>query len=498
MTRHLAFLAFLAALLSGCATVRELPPGYEHASPITALSRSPYASLKAGIDTLFRAELFPPSNAGVKIVSLDRRETLYELNTDMLFTPASNQKLFTTALALRELGPGHLLTTRFHVDSAARRLTVQGSGDPLLSSRELDSIAALLAPALAGSDAWAIGVDARYFDDQYWGSGWTWDGVPYDYQAAVTPLTLDLNTVTVIVEPDSAGISPPLVRTSPPTAYVAVQNSARSIPDTPAIAPPAISRDWRRGENRITVTGDFAARRGRVRETVSVSRPELYCASFLAEKLGERGVKVSSVASDTAGPAARAALDHPRRLDSVVMAMNKESINLCAESLLKTVGAVKGGLPGSADAGLSRMRLMLAEMGMDSNAVRVADGSGVSRYNLTSAAALLRLLESMHADSVLFPVFYRSLPIAGVDGTIGRRMRGTPAEGNLRAKTGTLAGVTSLSGYVRTADGELLAFSMLMQDFAQGGERYRAIQNSIGALLASLRRSALEGGIGGR
>jgi D-alanyl-D-alanine carboxypeptidase/D-alanyl-D-alanine-endopeptidase (penicillin-binding protein 4) len=137
------------------------------------------------------------------------------------------------------------------------------------------------------------------------------------------------------------------------------------------------------------------------------------------------------------------------------------------------------------------MRLMLAGMGIDSAAVRVADGSGVSRYNLTSASALIRLLEGMHADSVLFRPFYHSLPIAGVDGTIGRRMRGSAADGNLRAKTGTLSGVTSLSGYVRTAEGELLAFSMLMQDFASGGDGYRAIQNRIGALLASLRRSTL-------
>lgn len=488
---RLVLVVSLAVVLGGCASIRELPPGYDRASPITALGVSAYPRLKSGIDTLLGADLFPPSNAAIKIVSLDTRETLYELNGDLLFTPASNQKLFTAALALRELGPGYRLSTRFLIDSAGRTLSVKGHGDPLLSAADLDSIAAMLAPGLAGDRPWIITVDTRYFDDQYWGSGWTWDGMPYGYQAAITPLALDLNTVTVVVDPDTAGISPPKVTTVPRTSYVTLTSSARSIPDTPAISPPEISRDWRNGGNRIIVGGDFSARRGRVREAVSVARPDLYCGTVLAEKLGERGVKISSVTADTVSARAREVLAFSRGLDTVLTAMNKESINLCAESLLKTVAAERCGVPASAEAGLSRMRLMLVGMGIDSAVVRVADGSGVSRYNLTSASVLIRLLEGMHADSILFRPFYQSLPIAGVDGTISRRMRGGAAEGNLRAKTGTLAGVTSLSGYVRTAEGELLAFSMLMQDFASGGDRYRTIQNRIGELMASLRRSSL-------
>ena len=489
--KHQVLRVSLAVVVGGCAATRELPPGYDRASPIVSLSASAYPRLKSGIDTLLGADLFPPSNAAIKIVSLDRHETLYELNGDLLFTPASNQKLFTAALALRELGPGYQLSTRFLVDSAGRRLYIKGYGDPLLSTADLDSIAALLAPGLAADQPWIISTDSRYFDDQYWGSGWTWDGVPYGYQAAITPLALDFNAVTVIVEPDTAGFFPPKVTTVPRTSYVSLTSAARSIPDTPAVRPPEITRDWRDGGNRITVDGDFSARRGKVRESVSVARPDLYCGTVLAEKLGERGVKISRVTADTVSPRAREMLVFRRALDTVITAMNKESINLCAESLLKTVAAERCGTPGSAEAGLSRMRLMLAGMGIDSAAVRVADGSGVSRYNLTSASALIRLLEGMHADSVLFRPFYHSLPIAGVDGTIGRRMRGSAAEGNLRAKTGTLSGVTSLSGYVRTAEGELLAFSMLMQDFASGGDGYRAIQNRIGALLASFRRSTL-------
>jgi serine-type D-Ala-D-Ala carboxypeptidase/endopeptidase (penicillin-binding protein 4) len=173
--------------------------------------------------------------------------------------------------------------------------------------------------------------------------------------------------------------------------------------------------------------------------------------------------------------------------------MNKVSDNLSAEALLKGSAALRWGERGSAPRGIDILKEILTRAGIDTLSMRAVDGSGLSRYNLTTASALTALLIEMHRDSIRFAIFLKSLPIAGVDGTIERRMRGTPAEGNLRAKTGTINGVTALSGYVRTADGELLAFSMLMQNFLSGPGPYRAVQDRIGVLLAGLKLSEITG-----
>jgi D-alanyl-D-alanine carboxypeptidase/D-alanyl-D-alanine-endopeptidase (penicillin-binding protein 4) len=121
--------------------------------------------------------------------------------------------------------------------------------------------------------------------------------------------------------------------------------------------------------------------------------------------------------------------------------------------------------------------------------IRIVDGSGLSRHNLTSPAVIVRLLETLY-NSQHFNAYYHSLPIAGVDGTIKGRMRHTGAEGILRAKTGTLSAVTALSGYVQTADGEWLAFSMMMMNYPTEARVYRRVQDRIGVFLSQMRRES--------
>ena len=152
-------------------------------------------------------------------------------------------------------------------------------------------------------------------------------------------------------------------------------------------------------------------------------------------------------------------------------------------SELKILGAEATGAPGSWQSGAAAVKTFLASEGIDTTRIAVADGSGLSRYNLTSTRTIIGLLRAMARKPVVFPAFYRSLPIAGEDGTLANRMRGTRAERLLRAKTGTVAGVSSLSGYTPDGRGGLLAFSMLMQNFPGPTRPYRAVQDSIGALL---------------
>jgi D-alanyl-D-alanine carboxypeptidase/D-alanyl-D-alanine-endopeptidase (penicillin-binding protein 4) len=166
---------------------------------------------------------------------------------------------------------------------------------------------------------------------------------------------------------------------------------------------------------------------------------------------------------------------------------NKISDNLSAELLLKTVGAVCCGQPGTAQKGILALKNFLQEAGIDSFSYYLTDGSGVSRYDVITANLLVTLLTTMYRDFSVQSEYLASLPIAGVDGTIQNRMKNTPAQGKLRAKTGSLRGVSSLSGYVPTSDGDVLAFSILMQTFVGSAAPYRAAQDSIGVWLAKFR-----------
>jgi D-alanyl-D-alanine carboxypeptidase/D-alanyl-D-alanine-endopeptidase (penicillin-binding protein 4) len=247
----------------------------------------------------------------------------------------------------------------------------------------------------------------------------------------------------------------------------------------------------RRGFDRnnvITVEGEMPMR-GRTRvDNVTVHAPHLYFLSLLADRLRSRAVTISATLVDTAGPAAFPVAELSHGIDTVVVYLNKVSDNLSAENLLRTMAAERTGRPGRAEAGHVLVNRFLQSAGVDTGRLVLSDGSGLSRYNLVSASSLIALLRAMRSDPELFPLFRRSLPVAGVDGTINRRMQGTRAQANLRAKTGTLSDVTALSGYVTTADGEDLAFSVIMQKYPWSSRAYRGVQDRIGAFLAGLTR----------
>ena len=168
--------------------------------------------------------------------------------------------------------------------------------------------------------------------------------------------------------------------------------------------------------------------------------------------------------------------------------MNKPSDNLIAELLLKTIGAELRGVPGTAKKGLGAISNLLGEIGVARGYYTFADGSGVSRYNLVTASLLTDLLVYMFRNFAVMPEYLASLPVGGVDGTLTRRMRGMSAEGVLRAKTGTLRGLTALAGYTVTADGETVAFSILVSNYLGSASPRRTLQDKIGDILTQFSR----------
>ncbi len=482
-------LVLLTALLVGCTGSREifrtLPPP---PPSVGALSVSPIPGIKARIDALIADSLFPPSNIGISVASLTHGDQLYALNEHMLFNPASNQKILTTCTALGTLGTSYGFSTAVFTDSVRRLVVLKGYGDPLTSTGDLDSLARCAAPLLSATAPWRVAVDISFFDDLPWGTGWMWNDEPEADGMSISPVTLNNNTITVRVLPAAeAGIAP-IVSIDPPTSYVTIENTATTVADTPAVSL-EISRKWRERSNTITVKGQIRlGGRGRTAQ-LSLWKPELYAGSVFADRLRAWGVPVEDpVIVDTVTATMVELQRHVHGIDTVITFLNKVSDNLSAECVLKTIAAERYKIPGSAEAGRSLVNEFLTACGVDTNRISVADGSGLSRYNLTSAATMVRVLEQVYRDTRSFPLFYHALPVAGVDGTIESRMRGTLAAGNLRAKTGSLSAVSALSGYVQTLDGEMLVFSMLMQNFPGATRPYRMVQDAIGEYLAGLKR----------
>jgi D-alanyl-D-alanine carboxypeptidase/D-alanyl-D-alanine-endopeptidase (penicillin-binding protein 4) len=224
---------------------------------------------------------------------------------------------------------------------------------------------------------------------------------------------------------------------------------------------------------------------------LALRSPELYTGTLFRESLRRAGISIGRTLMDGVVPrTAPEIARHIQPLGKTITQMNKISDNLAAENILKIIGAERTGGLGTARQGLTVSKQFLAAAGIDTTRCSFADGSGVSRYNLFSADQIVQLLIAMYKQPKLFPIFYNSLPLAGMDGTLSGRMAVYPAANNLRAKTGTLNGVSCLSGYVHTRDGEMLAFSILMQNFITPTSDYRRAQDKIGALLAGLSRSS--------
>jgi D-alanyl-D-alanine carboxypeptidase/D-alanyl-D-alanine-endopeptidase (penicillin-binding protein 4) len=230
---------------------------------------------------------------------------------------------------------------------------------------------------------------------------------------------------------------------------------------------------------------------------VEVTYPDAGAAYLVAlgEALGDRGISVARGAdADARVPDdSLAALTELAHLDSpplreILPALEKPSQNQIAEALFKTIGLERGGA-GRADSARRVIERQLVAWGAPADGFAVRDGSGLSRHDFVSPETIVHVLDAARRDTA-FHVLYDALPIAGVDGTIGSRMRGTPAQGNVHAKTGFVDKARSLSGYVTTADGRMLLFSFLCNNWTTPTSDVEHVQDAIAARLASLRLGA--------
>lgn len=467
-------------------------------APQNSLSRFE-PRLQRSIQAVLDDPALAPMNVGLKVVSMTAGDTLFAHQSNGLFHPASNTKLYTAVSALRVLGPDYrFLTTVYSAPGARVRsdtlftdLYLFGRGDPLLTTEDLGHLADIIAesrPAVISGD---IILDDSYFDPVPLGEGWMWDDVQYGYSAQLSAMTINSNCVQVTVVPGDAVGAPVSVRISPPTAYLTFNVKAVTVPADSTAAPLRVQRLWEARRNTVAVTGELPLDAGERLFIRSVEEPGMYAARLFKEQLHARGVYVTGRIRRGKTPyqATAMATHRSEPLTASVTKMLKDSDNLAAELLIKAMGQHVSGGTGTSRDGLRAMRRVLTEyVGLDTLSYRIADGSGLSFYNLISPDQTIALLTAAYQDTTLRPHLIEALPIAGVDGTLQYRMNDTAAEGLLRAKTGTLSGVSCLSGFVPTQDGELLAFSIMMNNYVGSSATARRAQNDIGALLAGYSR----------
>ncbi len=323
------------------------------------------------------------------------------------------------------------------------------------------------------------------------GSGWSWDDETYYYSAPSSGVCFNDNCVDISIYPGEEVGAKALITFRPNTRYVTVINDIATVTDD------SVTRlDYyrERGTNIIRCFGTIRISEPKIVESVSVNNPTQFAAVVFKEILESKGIKVKGYSADNDemnevidyNNLTKLFTQYSPTLDRIVYVINKNSNNLYAEQLLKTIGLKKEKF-GSTDNGIKAEEPYLKQMGIDPDNIQIVDGSGLSRLNLVTPMQINNLLRYMY-KSKSFKSFYESLPIAGIDGTISRRMINTRAQNNVHAKTGYINSVRSLSGYVTTADGEMLTFVIITNNFLVPLPLAENIQDLVCVLLSNFSR----------
>ncbi len=438
-------------------------------------------NLEAKIYNILNSPELESAQIGIKVVSLKTGREIFNHNARKLFVPASNLKLVTALAALKILNPEYRFRTELFADGGGGtigNLYLKGSGDPSLSYGDLARMTMELSGAVKTITG-SILCDASVFDDIPYGEGWMWDeGLAY-YSAPVSGINLDRNCIDVCFDASRENAA----FTLPPSSYAACRAEVSAISGKTDIA---IARLQEPGRDIFVVKGSISVDSPPLRRTCSVSRPALYAGRVVGDLTALYGIDFKGgVGFETVPPQATSLVVHESKpLREIVAHFLKNSDNLTGECLLKTLGVNRKGTPGTSENGVEAVREMLSLVGMEKNAYRIVDGSGLSRYNLVSPSLLVGVLEHAYKDFAVFPEFMAALPLAGVDGTLGRRLKGDGTERKIRAKTGTMSGISSISGYLSTERRDILAVSIMMNGFTGSSAPFKKAQDDILALLA--------------
>lgn len=464
-----------------------------------------FNNLMQNIDNLVKDEVFSHAHWGVLIKSLDSGEIWYAHNPERLFMPASNNKIPGAAAALKVLGPEFRFTTQLLSKGKINNGTLEGNlvvwsnGDPTMYERYMDDSRAVFY-------AWAdelksrgireisgdIIADDDAFDEEYLGAGWAWDYLQTWYAAQFGALQFNENYVDVsIVAPASVNDTVQLIPNCPSTYYKLINKITLS--DTGRTR---IRADREPNTNDIVFSGTLRTGSDTLLLSPTIHNPSGFYVHVLKEVLEEKGIHVNgkAVDCDEIDGWQHAPYDEGYRelaayysvpLSEILTRMMKRSQNMYAETMPRVIGWQEKGL-GSIDNGREVMGTVFSTFGIEPGSWVYADGSGLTRYDYISPEILVKILEGMY-NSEHRDLWMSTFPVAGVDGTLRNRMKGTAAQGNAIGKTGTISNVRGLSGYVKTASGENIVYSFLVNGHIVSGAENERITDSILALIAEYK-----------
>lgn len=490
----------------------------QRASAGSKLTSAMDNKLGSAIDHAIDASEFAYARWGICVLSQRDGRLIYARNAAGLFTPASNMKIYTTAVALDLLGANYQWHTSVYANDSPESdgvikgdLTLYGRGAPDFVSRSKNEQASSLVQL--ADQLYQRGVrrvrgnvigDESYFRAEPLGHGWQWDDVQWYFGAEPSALSIDGNEVDIEVKPSTNATDPPVVKLDSAQSYVHLTNQTATVKRGEQMA---IGIHRGLSDNEVQVWGEFPAGARAFGARLSIHDPAHWAAELFRDALKKRGIGVDGEVRSrnfrvpqnerfdpTHAVELGSVLSKP--LSEIVRATNKESINLNAELILRTLGRERGEMApdpdphktherGDDEAGLAVLRLWLSRAGIATNNLALHDGSGLSRIDLVTPETSARLLMAI-SKTASASVFRDSLPLAGHDGTLAGRLGAY--KDRVSAKTGSLTYDNSLSGFVTTADDEPFVFSVMCNDQTGRASSIRLIDQIV-ALLAEYSAS---------
>lgn len=471
----------------------------------------PIERLRKEIGQIANNPAFSNAFWGIAIQSTQTGEFIYQHNENKGFLPASNMKLFTTAAALVKLGPDFSYETDIFLNGKMTTsgkfqgdLIIRGSGDPSIGSRYLQLPNGV--QKLREFRSWARSLknegisiiegniigDDNYLSDQPLGFGWSWDDEAEWYAAQISALTLHDNCVDILFAPGDSLNDLAGYQIFPKTRYAIIHNYVKTVPANEA---EGIHFSRKRGTNELSFYGTIPGNGQPLRKRFTIENPTSFFVAVFKDILANEGIHVQGNALDIdeltdycydADDSSRMIQHLSPPLKDILQTVNKKSQNLWTELLLRTLGA-EFGENGSSRQGIQAVKSFLKRTGIDPNTISIADGSGLSRHNLVSPLQIITLLRYIRRHQ-FGEAFYNSLPVAGLDGTLKRRMLGTNAQEKVRAKTGTLNHVKALSGYIQSKDNEEFVFSIIANNYTVPTAMAVNLQDLICERLANFQR----------
>jgi len=420
----------------------------------------------------------------VFIQNANSNNIIYKKNASESMIPASNTKLFTTAAALNLMGAEHEFSTKIVTDDSDYsggtidgNLYIKGFGNSTFQTKDLDSLVGMIKNIGIHSILGDIVADDSYYDKLYTRDDWIIDERANVKLPPVSALVINKNQFIISFRSTGKIGSKLQYSIKPECSFINVEMNAKV---TKNRSRPRIRSVFKDGRINVKVNGGLRKRRSKSSYVVNINNPPLYFALLLKEKLQKKGIKITGLAKTGITPILTSELTSVSvNLDTLISLINKNSNNFLAECLFKSLGAYYSGEEGNSFYATQAVLSSFEDEFIIDDATAVVDGSGISRFNTITTESIGRLLNSIYGNEILYEDFFRSLSVSGIDGTLKDRPVNNFIKGNFHGKTGTLNGVSALSGYLTGKNNNTFIISIILEYKRKGSGYHKDIEDKI-------------------